>query len=168
MKRKCAACLLFFLLLFSFTACQSAENTQDAAQDVQIAIQNQCASDIYGITVEYSVNRTRLGGQSITKNPGTTRKLPSEEKLSFGFSEQDFPVSLTPADGPFGIFVTVLLKNGVEAPLSDFWEWTAVCGETYTFMLSGSPESGFTLTPQTDVPDCIVTPKSALPQAFVM
>ena len=151
---------LLLLMIISLYACgkQNTERTTDVVVSLG-------SDGVYGIVIEYSVDRTRLGGQIASCDPEMTKPLPKEEH-TIKFAEQGFGESYTLDSGKFGILVVVVLENGEEIPLQYLWEWNAAYGEQYHFTLSGDKESGFVLTPSDDV-DCTITPWDELPSEFL-
>ena len=161
-KLKKTLCVLsIFLMLTSLFACSNKKGTEKTT-DVVISLES---DGVYGIVIEYSVNRTRLGGQMASCDLEMTKPLPKEEH-TIKFAEQGFGEPYTLDSGKFGILVVVVLENGEEVPLQYLWEWDAVYGEQYHFTLSGDKEGGFILTPSDDV-DCTITPWDELPSDFI-
>ncbi len=159
--KKTVAILLFIIILMAVTAC----NTKPQAEvttDIVISLESE---GVYGIVIEYSIDRTRLGGQMASRDPEMTKPLPKEEH-TIKFAEQGFGEPYTLDSGKFGILVVVVLENGEEIPLQYLWEWDAAYGEQYHFTLTGDKENGFVLTASDDV-DCTITPWDELPSDFL-
>ena len=159
--KKTLCILSIFLMLTSLFACSNTKGTEKTT-DVVISLESE---GVYGIVIEYSVDRTRLGGQMASCDPEMTKPLPKEEH-TIKFAEQGFGEPYTLDSGKFGILVVVVLENGKEVPLQYLWEWNAAYGEQYHFTLSGNKDNGFVLTPSDDV-DCTITPWDELPSDFL-
>lgn len=159
--KKTLCILSIFLMLTSLFACSNAKGTEKTT-DVVISLESE---GVYGIVIEYSVDRTRLGGQMASRDPEMTKPLPKEEH-TIKFAEQGFGEPYTLDSGKFGILVVVVLENGEEVPLQYLWEWDAAYGEQYHFTLTGDKENGFVLTASDDV-DCMITPWDELPSEFL-
>lgn len=157
--------IVFAIALLSMLLCITACNNKPQAEvttDVVISLES---DGVYGIVIEYSIDRTRLGGQIASCDPEMTKPLPKEEH-TIKFAEQGFGELYTLDNGKFGILVVVVLENGKEIPLQYLWEWDAVYGEKYHFTLTGNKENGFVFT-RTDDVDCTITPWDELPSDFL-
>lgn len=152
---------LLLLMIISLCACGTKKESERTT-DVVISLES---DGVYGIVIEYSIDRTRLGGQMASIDPEMTKPLPKEEH-TIKFAEQGFGESYTLNSGKFGILVAVVLEDGEEVPLQYLWEWNAAYGERYHFTLAGNKENGFILTPSDDV-DCMITPWDELPSEFL-
>lgn len=152
--------LVATILIMSICGCSN--KNMDRTTDVVISLES---DGIYGIVIEYSVERTRLGGQMASCDPEMTKALPKEQH-TIKFAEQGFGDPYTLDSGKFGILVVVVIENGEEIPLQYLWEWNAAYGEQYHFTLSGDKENGFVLTPSNEV-DCMITPWDELPNEFL-
>ena len=148
------------VLILSMCGCSN-KNTERTT-DVVISLES---DGVYGIVIEYSVDRTRLVGQMASCDPEMINPLPKEEH-TIKFAEQGFGEPYTLDSGKFGILIVVVLENGEEIPLQYLWEWNAAYGEQYHFTLSGDKESSFVLTASDDV-DCTITPWDKLPSEFL-
>lgn len=121
---------------------EQAENSEYTSVICQI----DCEESIYGIHLEYFLDRQPQGGMSIV-NASTDSPLAQGERLHAQFEERDFPSPEALGEQTFGIMAFVVLENGSELPVDCFWEWNAECGSEYLFMLSGNSRDGFTLAP---------------------
>lgn len=121
---------------------------------------------IYGLLFEYSVDRTRLGGQILSVDPDMTVPLP-QDKSRVAFSERGFRTPYELENGTFGILVWVILENGESVPLEYLWEWNATYDEEYSFSLSGDKNNGFTFTPTDESIKYTITTWSELPSDFL-
>ena len=120
-KLKKTLCVLsIFLMLTSLFACSNKKGTEKTT-DVVISLES---DGVYGIVIEYSVDRTRLGGQMASCDPEMTKPLPKEEH-TIKFAEQGFGEPYTLDSGKFGILVVVVLENGEEVlyDIEDDEEW---------------------------------------------
>ena len=159
--KKIVFAIALLSMLLCITACQTKPQTE-VTTDVVISLES---DGVYGIVIEYSVDRTRLGGQMASCDPEMTKPLPKEEH-TIKFAEQGFGEPYTLDSGKFGVLVVVVLENGEEIPLQYLWEWDAAYGEQYHFTLTGDKENGFVLTASDDV-DCTITPWAELPSDFL-
>ena len=91
---------------------------------------------MYGIVIEYSVDRPSVCGQMASFDPEMKKPLPKEEHV-IKFAEQGFGKPYTLDRGKFGILAVVVLENSEEIPLQYLWEWNAAYGKQYHFTLSG-------------------------------
>lgn len=159
--KKIIAIWLVVILLISVSAC-STKQQAEVTTDIVISLESE---GVYGIVIEYSIDRTRLGGQMTSLDPEMTKPMPKEEH-AIKFAEQGFSDPYTLNSGKFGILVVVVLENGEEVPLQYLWEWDAAYGEKYHFTLSGNKEDGFTFASADDV-GYTITPWDELPSEFL-
>ena len=96
------------VLILSMCGCSN-KNTERTT-DVVISLES---DGVYGIVIEYSVDRTRLVGQMASCDPEMINPLPKEEH-TIKFAEQGFGEPYTLDNGKFGILVVVVLENGEE------------------------------------------------------
>ncbi|MBQ2954831.1 MAG: hypothetical protein IJE08_00055 [Clostridia bacterium] len=118
---------------------------QEEDERIRVSIEVE-ADGVYGVCMDYGVNRTIIGSQVCTNAQGMAVPLPAGEIINFDFLRQDFQEGFGPEDGPFFLLPGVILEDGSELPAGDAWEWTAAYGESCSFELTGSRASGFDLT----------------------
>lgn len=141
MSRRILSALLIAILSFSLCAC----NPQQASNEneVEITFVNNCGDDIYGIQIEYLVDRQRIGGISASVDPDMTKPFEKNDKIYFGAPELD--MAEDNSDIPFGMLVYIFLEDGHSVPIKFMLEWTAEYNKEYVFTLSGSEKSGYTI-----------------------
>lgn len=153
--------LIVTAVLF-LSVCGCGDKNTERTTDVVISLES---DGVYGIVIEYSIDRTRLGGQMVSTDPEMSKPLPKVEH-TIKFAEQGFGEPYTLDSEKFGILVFVVLETGEEIPLPYLWEWNAAYGEQYHFTLSGNNENRYTLTPTDDI-DYTTTPWDELPNEFL-
>lgn len=109
--------------------------------DVSVLIDS---ADVYGVSVEYCVERRALGGQACSPDPMRTRPFARDEEISFEFAQYDFQ-DADYENGTFGLIFSVLLPGEGSEEIEVLWEWRAVKGEKYSFVLTGSREKGYSV-----------------------
>ncbi len=144
---------------------QKTDNSDSKERSAAVVVSVE-SDNIYGVIFEYSVDRTRLGGQSISKNPDMTAPLP-REKSYVKFSEKGFRTPEELENGTFGIMIEVILENGEEVPVEYLYEWNAEYGKEYNFTLSGDRNNGFAFEPTDKDIEYEITPWSELPIKFL-
>ncbi len=127
-----------------------------------IRIENR-ADGVYGIGMEYSVDRLLLGAQECLSDPAMKRAMGKGEAADFRFEPQDFPEDCGPDDGTFGMAAWVIGADGEEILLNSFVEWEAAWDGTYSFILTGNAQDGYELAPEKDE-GYTVTPVDKLPE----
>ncbi len=154
-------CLLLLLLLaLLLSGCRStaqAPDTHATEQEVLLTVEMLSATPVYGLHVEYLVDDAAAGGLAVIADPLVSRAFADGETLCIGIP---LPVETgEPAETPFrlGMQVFVICRDGSALSLGSVWEWEAVRGREYPFVLRGSLEAGMTLWPAAEF-GCAVSP----------
>ncbi len=164
MKRKTAFPLLIlsvFLLLFPLSSCfqkKSSNSPLGADTSFTIFIEPACDISLYGLRCEYYQNRTPVGGMEYG-SPHFDETLPAHEPIRLALPALLFEKNEIPT---FGFALTLYLEQS-EVLLPFLTEWNAQKGVQYSFVLSGNPQDGFSLTPQNILPAFKKTSWSDLP-----
>lgn len=180
MKKMLVICITLSLLLLC--ACQENQNggmeqnsdTQtndlkpnDGTEEEKftVVITNTCETDIYGLHFEYYLDRIATGGQVISIDPEMSTKIPNNEAVYVAFSKQMFSEDANYSN--FGMSMIIILENGEEIMLNDFWEWSAEIGDEYVFTLSGDKETGFELAAENNAEEYKSTDWENLPAEMI-
>lgn len=100
----------------------------------------------YGIEFEYFLGGEPLGGRSM--QPADGSRLMLGEKLTFKFTEEDFPNADLLFSEPFSISFSVLDKDGAKIrPDNYYLKWDAERGGKYELVLTGSEKNGYHINP---------------------
>ena len=159
MKRICAI-LLLVAIMISSTACSSPKRNQPENQ-VKISFVNEATDSVYGIHIEYLVDRVRIGGMEASNNPEMTEPFERNEKIYCGIPEK---MVLEGAETiPFGMLVYVTVEDQRSVPVKFMWEWTAEYNSEYIFILGGSEKEGYTISNLGSGFACTVTSWDELP-----
>ena len=140
MRKRILAALLAAVLIFSLSACNQKETV---ANEITVSVVNQCDAEIYGVRIEYFVDRQWLGGILASADPDMTKPFDKGDKMYFGVPKLD--VQESSSDVPFGMLVYVYLEDERSIPIRFFWEWSAEYDAEYAFEISGTEETGFSL-----------------------
>lgn len=163
MSKRILAALLIAILAFSLCACNPQQTHNE--NEVKISFVNNSGDDIYGIQIEYLVDRQRIGGISASADPDMTKPFGKNEKIYFGVPE--LFVAEGNSDIPFGMLVYIFLEDGHSVPIKFMWEWTAEYNTEYTFEVSGTEETTFSITKVGNNFDCTVTSWDDLPKELI-
>ncbi len=163
MKKICAIFLLVAIMISS-SACSSSQRNQPENQ-VKISFVNEAADSVYGIQIEYLVDRVRIGGMEASNDPEMTEPFERNEKIYCGIPEK---MILEGAETiPFGMLVYVTVEDQRSVPVKFMWEWTAEYNSEYIFMLGGSEKDGYTITRTGRDFSCTMTSWDELPSKFL-
>lgn len=122
---------------------ESKTETVQSEEDITIIVHNK-AKGVYGIAMEYSLKRKRLGGYKVSKDPRMIERF-GREKIYITLSRDDFKNTEGPGKHKFGMLMEIYTKNKKTVPIKFLWEWKASYGKTYAFTLRGSKNKGFKL-----------------------
>lgn len=118
----------------------------DDPEAVKVIIDVQ-AEGVSGFEMEYAIGRQLLGGQSVAGVWDPGQAFRSGDTFTFSFEHRrDIPLFESLRDGAFGVIPTVYTAGGA-LQLPFLYEWAAEWEQTRRFTLTGSADSGFTLTP---------------------
>lgn len=162
MKRRMQLVLITVVLLFSLSACNQQPSKDN---EVTVSIVNNSKDEIYGIRIEYFVDRQWLGGILASADPDMTKPFEKSEKMYFGVPKLNENESSS--DIPFGMLVYVYLEDSRNVPIQFMWEWSAEYNTEYTFEVSGTEETVFSLNKIGNGFECTVTSWDDLPKEFI-
>lgn len=162
--KRIGAILLLVAIMISSTACSSPKRNQPEKQ-VKISFVNEATDSVYGIQVEYLVDRVRIGGMEASNDSEMTKPFERNEKIYCGIPEK---MVLEGAETiPFGMLVYVTVEDQRSVPVKFMWEWTAEYSKEYTFTLSGFQKSGYTITRTGSDFSCTMTSWDELPSELL-
>ncbi len=146
-KKTAILALVMALALLTLAACTNSPASNDdltnSVEDnaFEIAITNNCDTEIYGIHQEYYVAQEPIGGGDVTIAEGVP--LKAGETIPFTFTSQDFPndtdISL------FEIEIFVILKDKKEQAAQQTVAIDAQFGNVYDISLTGNETDGFSI-----------------------
>ena len=143
MKKAILSVVLILALMLC--ACHKEPQVQTLS-GVKVIVHLEC-TDVYGMEIEYCIDRKSLGVQGAAINPEMSIPINRGEALSFEFIEMDFSSADDLENGMFGIMPEILLKDGESISAEYLWEWNAQFGEEYHFILRGSEDGTFSFEP---------------------
>lgn len=151
---------VWILIMLALCGCQVEDKKQiEPVEQVDVSVLID-SGDVYGVSVEYCVERKALGGQACSRDPARTRTFAKGEEIGFRFLKQDFQ-EIEYAGKTFGLIFSVLTEGEGSSPIDILWEWPVQAGGKYVFELTGSREAGYALIPEFE---CVRTPLSELPE----
>ncbi|MBO5015127.1 MAG: hypothetical protein J6C92_04865 [Bacteroidaceae bacterium] len=158
--KRISAILLLIAIMISTSSCSSLRRNQPENQ-VKISFVNEAADSVYGIQIEYLIDRVRIGGMEASNDPEMTEPFERNEKIYCGIPEK---MVLEGAETiPFGLLVYVTVEDQRSVPLKFMWEWTAEYNSEYIFILGGSEKDGYTVSSSGSGFACTVTSWDKLP-----
>lgn len=163
MKRISAILLLVAIMILS-SACSSSHRNLPENQ-VNISFVNEATDSVYGIQIEYLIDRVRIGGMEASYDPEKTHPFERNEKIYCGIPEK---MVLEGAETiPFGMLAYVTVEDQRSVPVKFMWEWTAEYNSEYIFILGGSEQEGYTVASVGTDFACTVTSWDELPDELL-
>ena len=149
------ALLLLLAVLVSGTACRRAAQEE---RGVRLWVRVACNTPVYGIHIEYEVDRASVGGMGVSVDPGMSRAIPDGDTVSLDIPARALPEGSEHVTLCLQVFV--ITADGTENPLPYLLEWSTERELSYRFTLFGDARSGFEMEPDT----AFSVTKSFLPQ----
>ena len=151
---RAAALLLLLAFLVSGTACH---RTVQEELGVRIWIRIACNTPVYGVHVEYEVDRVSVGEMGVSVDAGMSRAIPDGDTVNLDIPARALPEGSEPVTLCLQVFA--ITADGTENPLPYLLEWSAARETAYRFTLFGDASSGFEM--EADGPFCVT--KSFIP-----
>lgn len=158
--KRISAIFLLVAIMISTSACSSLRRNQPENQ-VKISFVNEATDSVYGLQIEYLVDRVRIGGIGASRDSDMTVPFERSEKIYCGIPEE--MVSEGAETIPFGMLVYVIVEDQRSVPVKFMWEWTAEYNSEYIFILGGSEKEGYTISNSGSGFACTVTSWDELP-----
>ncbi len=159
-----SAILLLVAIMILSSACSSSHRNLPENQ-VNISFVNEATDSVYGIQIEYLIDRVRIGGIGASRDSDMTVPFERNEKIYCGIPEK---MVLEGAETiPFGMLVYVTVEDQHSVPVKFMCEWTAEYNSEYIFILGGSEKDGYTITRTGRDFSCTMTSWDELPSELL-
>lgn len=136
--KKFLTVLLAAVMIFSFCGC----NAKPDNKTFYLNITNNTDEKISGLQLDYLIGGKPLGSGKLVNSK--EKYIAKGETITQSFNAKDFPDG---ADiSAFNYYCDVILGDNKESACKDAVKVAAVYGKEYSYSLTGSEKSGFTLT----------------------
>ncbi len=162
--KRISAILLLVAIMILCSACSSSHRNLPENQ-VKISFVNEATDSVYGMHIEYLIDRVRIGGMEASNDPEMTQPFERNEKIYCGIPEK---MVLEGAETiPFGMLVYITVEDQRSVPVKFMWEWTAEYNLEYIFILGGSEKEGYTISNSGSGFACTVSSWDELPDELL-
>lgn len=145
MKRGWICVMMVIVMLLSAYVIAVSINSTKNEEYFTLKIENRCDEEIYGVGVEYYVERVHIGGVLNCSDRTGNAPLRSGHIFCDMVQKNDFGEIGYSYERKFGMKAYIIMEDGSQRVVGDLFEWTPRYGEEYSFFLQGNETIGYTL-----------------------